>query len=366
MKLIQFELKKMLHNKRFIYLIAFIILFISALFLRNHLFQVTIEQERETYILANIEEAQQNMSQLQQTSLNNANEEKTNQMEEIVNTLYELQNLIPTDNWQQELKIENEFLMQVQAYKTAGGEFSLSNDDINKTLALNMEFLEKNIKPQHSNYSKALPNFLKQTVDILINFGVIIILLIMVGDTLTAEFKQRSIHFLYTQPIKKRTIIRSKFWSAFIIYVIVMICGLTTASCISFFFGEQGTFSYPVLIEQSGNFSFMTIEEYLIIGLTSVTAVILLTLALCLFVSSLFKNTFVSLFFIIGTLIGGYTLFNQLSFANKEWFNPFQYVIMNETITEIGYNWYEGIGITLGLAFLCYLLTLLRIRFVRI
>lgn len=370
MKLFQFELKKMLFNKRFIYLTILILLLISALFLRNQFFQVTIQQERETYILSSIREAQRNINQLQQTILNNPSDEKAkeqvDQMGEIVNTLYELRTIFNTDNWQQELKIENKFLMQVQAYTADGGEFPLLNDQINKTLAINAEHLATDIEPQHDNYSKALPNFLKQTVDLLINFGVIAIILIMVGDTLTAEFKQRSINFLYTQPLKKRTIIRSKFWSAFVIYVIVMIFSLIVASCIPLLFGELGSFSYPVLIEQNGVFSFISIKEYLIFALISVTVVILFVLAICLFVSSLFKHTFISLPMTVVILLGGYTLFNKLSLSNIEWINPFQYLLTNVTITEIGYDWYEGIAITLGIALLCYLLTLWRIRFVRV
>lgn len=367
MKLFQFELKKMMLNKRFIFLIAFIILFLSALFIRNDIYQVTIEQEREKYILSNIQVAQENMNQLLNNPTDEMTQEQAVQMEEIVNTLNELRNVFNTSDWQQELKIENKFLMQLQAYKAGGGEFSSLNDDqINKTLALNTQHLATNIEPQHSNYSKAIPNFMKQTVDILINFGVIAVILIIVGDTLTTEFKQRSIQFLYTQPLKKSTIIHSKFWSGFVIYTIVMICSLLVAWCIPLFFGEQGTFSYPVLIEQDGSFSFMPIKEYLTFSLISVSVIILFVLAFCLIVSLLFKKTFVSLFIIIVVLVGGYTICNQLSVSNIEWFNPFQYVLTNETITAIGYNWNKGIGITLTLAFLCYLLALWRIRFVRI
>lgn len=370
MKLFQFELKKIFFNKRFLYLMIFIILFISALFFRNYIFQATISQEREAYILSSIQEGQRSINHLQQEIINNPDDEKAHekliQMDEIINTLYELRTAFNENDWRKELEIENIYLKQVQAYKTGGGDFSLLNEQINRTLALNAEHLAKNIQPQHQDYSKAQPNFIKQTVDILVNFGVIALILIMVGDTLTGEFEQRSIHLLFSQPLKKSTIIHSKFWSAFIVYVFVIICSLIVAWCIPLFLGEQGTFSYPVLIEQNGDFSFMTIKEYLIYSLISGTVIIVLALTLCLFVSLLFKHTIITLLAMVVILLGGYTLFNQLSISNIAFFNPFQYVLTKETISEIGYNWDKGIGITLALAILFYLLSLWRIHFVRV
>lgn len=369
MKLFQFELKKMIFNKRFLYLMLFILFFISALFLRNHIFQVTIKQEREAYILSSIQESERTVNELQQSILNNPNDEIAKeqeiQMAVIVNTLYDLRSAFNANNWRQELEIENLYLKQVQAYKTGGGEFSLQNNQINKTLALNAEHLATNIEPQHTAYSKAMPNFMKQVVDLLLNFGAIIILLIIIGDSLTREFKQRSIYFLFTQPLKKSTIIHSKFWSAFFIYVLIILCSFIVTVCIPFFFGEQGTFSYPILIEQNGTYSFITIKEYLAYTIISVTAIIMLVLSLNLFISLLFKNTIVSMILLVSLLIGGYGILYQLSFFNIEWYNPFQYVFTKETITETGYYWYKGIGVTLVLAFLCYFFAIWRIRFVR-
>ena len=337
--------------------------------MRNHIFQVTIKQERDAYILSSIQEGQHTINRLEETILKNPNDEtakeQKNQMTVIVNTLYELRSAFNANNWHEELEIENLFLKQVQAYKAGGGEFSLQNNQINKTLALNAEHLATNIEPQYNDYSKAMPNFMKQVMDLLVNFGAIIIILIIIGDSLTKEFKQRSIHFLFTQPLKKSTIIHSKFWSAFFVYVLIILCCFIVAGCISIIFGEQGTFSYPILMEQNGTYSFITIKEYLVYTIISVTVIIILVLSLNLFVCVLFKHTIVSMLLLVILLLGGYWLLHQLSFINIEWYNPFQFVFTKETFTETSYHWYKGIGLTLGLAFLCYFLSLWRIRFVR-
>lgn len=370
MRLFQFELKKIVFSKRFLYIMAFVILCIGALFLRNHIFQATIQQEREQQILSVMREGQRNLSQLQLTVENNPEDtvakEKNIRMGEIVNTLYDVRKAFLAGDWQQELQTENLFLTQLQDYKAMGGEFSYLNADIKRTLARNTEHLATNIAPEHETYSIALPNFMKQMIDIFVNFGVIAVLLILVGDMLTTEFEQRSIHFLYTQPLKKGAVIHSKYWSAVTIYGVVTLCSLITAWGVSLLFGEQGTFSYPVLIEENGIFSFMSISEYIVAALTSATVIVLLFISLCLVFSLLFKNTIVSLLTILVLLIGGYALFEQLSFANIAWLNPFQYVLAKETISEIGYDWYKGIGVTLAATCLCYIVSFVCIRFVRV
>lgn len=369
MRLFQFELKKIVFSKRFLYIMAFVILCIGALFLRNHIFQATIQQEREEYILSAMREGQKNISQLELTIENNPKDEvakeKIIRMEEIINTLFDMRKAFHASDWQQELRIENLFLAQLQDYKAMGGEFSYLSEDIKRTLAYNTKHIATNIAPEHETYSTALPNFMKQIIDIIVNFGIIAVVLILVGDSLTTEFEQRSIQFLYTQPLKKSAIIRSKFWSAVIIYGVVTLCSLVTAWGVALLFGKQGTFLYPILIEENGIFSFMTITEYGIAALTSVTVIILFVISLCLIVSLLFKNTIVSLLTVLILLIGGYALFAQLSFSNIEWLNPFEYVLAKETIHKVGYDWYKGIGVTLTAAFLCYIISLLRIRFVR-
>ena len=369
MRLFQFELKKIVFGKRFLYLIAFLILCIGALFLRNYIFQVTIEQEREEHILSAIRECQQNISQLQLTIAKDPGDEiakeKIARIEEIVNTLFDVRKAIQAGDWHQELQNENLFLTQLEDYKAMGGEFSYLDEDIKRTIATNTQHLVKNIVPEHESYSTALPNFMKQIIDIFVNFGVIVVLLILVGDILTKEFERRSIKFLYTQPFKKSAIIRSKFWIAVAIYSAVTLCSLATAGGVSLLFGEQGTFSYPVLIEENGIFSFMTIADYIVASLTSATAIVLFFIALSFVVSLLFKHTITSLLTILVLLLGGYAIFDQLSFSNIEWLNPFQYVLTKETISEIGYDWYKGIGITLAAAFLCYLISFVSIRFVR-
>jgi ABC-2 type transport system permease protein len=369
MKMFQFELRKIFFNKRFLFMLLFLIIGISLLFARNYIFQETIIKEREQQIISNIQKGQKVINQYQTILVQKPNDQDTKEllvmMSDMVDTLYETRLAFAAKDWKQELEKENQFLTDVLAFKAAGGEIALLNEEIYRTVAMNKQFLTSNIPPEHGSYSIALPNFMKQVVDILANFGAIIIILIIVGDMLTIEFEQRSINFLYTQPLKKSTIIHSKFWSAFFVYCLVLICSLGTTFGIGALLGNPGTFSYPVLVEQGNEFTFLTIGEYLIFSLTSTTVIALLVIALCLFISLIFKHSIATLLILTTILIGGYLLVGRLTSPSIEWYNPFQYVFTKETLITVGHNWYKGITSTLSFALLCYLLALLRIRTVR-
>lgn len=370
MRMFQFEIKKIFFNKRLLYLLLFLLIGIALLFARNFAFQESIMKEREQQIISYIQQGQKIINQYQTTLVKDPNDENTKAllviMTSMVDTLYETRAAFIENDWKQELEKENQFLNDVLAFKAAGGDYALLNDTIQRTVATNKQLLTSNIPPEAEGYSIAVPNYLKQVVDILVNFGAIIIILIVIGDMLTVEFEQRSINFLYTQPLKKSTIIHSKFWSAVVVYGLVIFCGLATAFGISAMFGKQGTFLYPLLVEQGDQLNFLTISEYLFFALTSTTVIALFVIALCLLVSLIFKHSIATLLIITVILIGGYLLLGQLTFPSKEWLNPFQYVFTKETIMSVGHDWYKGIAITLFLALLCYLLAILRMRFIRV
>lgn len=207
MKLLQFELKKILRRKRFFLLLILVIGCIGILFLRNQFFQSAIEKERNQQLSSYLQEAQQLSNQYQIMLNRNPNDEESKAKSIMINTIISSLNGVRTainaDNWQKQLQEENHFLSQLLDYKAAGGDYSLKNEDIRRQLVLNIQHLAVNIPPEHETYSITLPNFLKQVVDVFVNFSAIIVLLLVIGNIVTSEFKKRSILLLFTQPIKK-------------------------------------------------------------------------------------------------------------------------------------------------------------------
>lgn len=343
----------------------FIILSISLLFARNHLFQAFIEKETQQEIDALIQEGKKYIKVYEEN--NKEAQDQLLTVTTMVNTLIQLRDSIGKEDWRQTVTIENNYLMQLKTYKELGGEFTVSTQEMDNKLALNQKLLDENIPPEHETYSKALPNFMKQVVDIYITFGAIVILLFLIGNILSSEFKNRSIQFLYTQPIKKTSIVSSKLWSALIVYIVMTFIAFTTVCTIGLIFGETGSFYYPIVIEQHNTFTFITITEYMLYAMAVTSATIFLMLALSLLVSLVVKRTVASMIVLIGILVGGYALFTYINQPDIAWYNPFQYVIPQNTILLQNTSlWYQGIPIVIGLGIVCYLLSIIKMKFTRV
>lgn len=372
MKLLNFELKKIIISKKFLFMMLFIIASISLLFARNHIFQAFIEKEaQQEEVDALIQEGQASIKLYETETTkekdNKEAQEKLLAVNTMVDTLYKLRDAVDTGDWRQTLMTENNYLMQLKTFKELGGEFSVSSKETDNKLALNQKLLDDNIPPEHATYSKALPNFMKQVVDIYITFGAIVILLFLIGNILSSEFKNRSIQFFYTQPIKKTSIVSSKFWSALIVYIFMTLIAFATVLTVGFIFGEKGSFYYPVLIEQNNTFTFITITEYMLYAMAVTSATMFLILALSMLVSLVVKRTVATIILLLSIFAGGYMSFTFINRPDIAWYNPFQYVLPQNTILLQNTSlWYQGIPIVIGLGVVCYLLSILKMKFARV
>lgn len=370
MELLSFELKKNLFSKRFSYLIIGIFVTVGLLFVRNIIFESYIEkdalQEVEDLLdisygntrmhQANLEKNPEDIEEKDRYVLNSA----------MLKLLYEIRTLVGTDDWQNKLLLENEYLEKVTEYKEAEGEHPYSIREINRIQALNQKFLAENIKPEHANYSNALPNFMKTVVDLFFSFGAILILLLLVGDILSLEFENQSIHLLRTQPLNPKHIVSSKFVSSLILYLLTTVMMLLGAFLFGLIFGEEGTFDYPLLMEKENVITFLSVLDYMIIGIFLISIMIPFLISLCLLYSLMFKQTLPTLFAILVTIIGGYVITSSITWAPLAWFNPFQYLLpANIILYQNGQNWYQGIPVVLLVTLVSYLISIHKIKLSR-
>ncbi|MCU9614934.1 ABC transporter permease subunit [Caldibacillus lycopersici] len=367
MKLLVFELRKIIFDKKFLYLTIFLFAGIAILFLRNMLFDSYIEKEEQqkidSYVLTN----QSNKRLLERTLEVDPNNEELQQLktinDQMLETLFELRSIRSLDDWQTRLMLENEFFQMAAEYKNAGGDHPLSFEEIEKTIALNQKLLQENIKPEHPTYTTALPNFLMIVTNLFINLGAISLLLLFVGDIVSSEFENRSIYFLYTQPLNKIAIFTSKWISSIFVYLFIIFILYGTAIILPLLFGDKGTFQYPILLEKNQEIRFITMKDYLIQSFIIVSIIILVVVNVCMFYSLYFKNTLGSLFALSGTLFAGYAV-TFIPWKFLFWLNPFQYLLGESRILDQNNSlWYQGIAAGVVLSLLMYLLSLQKIKF---
>src|SRR5699024_4565515 len=165
------------------------------------------------------------------------------------------------------LQTENELYLGMEEYMEAGGDPLLPPDEMAHQLALNEKLMEDGIEPQHDRYSLAMANFMKQITDLLLSLGAIVLFVLVLGDKLSGEYENRTIHLLFTQPMDKRKVVTSKFTSSVVIYFLVLAFIYAMTAVVGWLLGEPGTFSYPITAEQNGAIVYMTIGEYILLAL---------------------------------------------------------------------------------------------------
>lgn len=366
MKLLPFELKKMIYNKKFLYLCLLLVGLVIIVFSRNWVFESYIDKEARQRVDDLIRASQSNGRMLIHSLEKDPENEELKTLQsinyDIIDILYELRNNVTSDDWRTRLQMENEFLPYILEYKNAGGDHPLSHTEIAQTIAHNKKLLDENIKPEHPTYSLAFPNFLKIMTDLFINFGAILLLILFIGDLFSSEFENRSIGLLFTQPLNKQSVITSKFFGSVIIYLIITIVVFSTSTILGLLLGKEGTFHYPLLIEKNNEFYFITIADYLIQGLTITSVFVLLVISLIMIMGLLLKNTMTALFVLLVTILGGFSLtFLPWNFFN--WINPFQYLLAEDIILYQNESvWYQAIPVSLTLTIVLILLSRTRIK----
>src|SRR5690625_3364156 len=366
MRLLLFELKKVIFDKKFLYLILILIAGIVALFMRNVIFQSYIEKEALEEVESYVSTSQSN-ARLHRDSLKSDPDNEELQTLESINldmldTLSELRDIIETDDCQMELRLKNDFFVNTANYKNKEGDHPLTFEEIEQAIALNEKLLEENIKPEHDTFSKALPNFLKIVMDVFINFGAIIMIILFIGDVFSSEYENRSVNLLFTQPLNKTHLVTSKFISSIFIYIFLTLSVIIATTMVGLLFGSDGTFEYPILIEINDGYEFMTIREYISQGIIMASAIVLMTISLSMLLGILFKHTLTTLLVLLGILLGGYVMI-LIPWDPIFWINPFQYVFAQEMIiNQVNSVWYQGIPAALLVTIVCYLMSLHQIK----
>jgi ABC-2 type transport system permease protein len=359
MRLLSFELKKILFSKKFLYILIGIVIGVAFLMARNLIFESSIEKEAservDELLEINFANAKMHQSILEEDPENEEEQELRRLNSAMINNLYEARNVLEPNQFQQRLRLQNVYYSTAKEYKEKGGEHSLTFQEISHSLALNKKLLESTIPPEHETYSRAFPNFIKQVIDLFITLGALIIVLLVLGEIMSSEFENRSINLLFTQPLKRTHILASKFWSSIIVYMITTVFLFAVTFIIGYVFGYQGTFNYPIVIEVNDTIEFLTIAEYMMFAIIAVSLSVFMIIALCLLFSLFFKHTLATLFAVLLALLVGYGLSAMVSWTPFTWVNPFQYLLPKEIILfQNGRVWWQGIPTLLVLTTICY------------
>lgn len=351
MKLVKFELKKVLSQRKFIILSFLVATCVLGIFYRNVVFQEEIGTSLSESMYPHYSEALQLQQQFEkelEKETQSKNFQAGYENVQVMNqTIKELQTAIQNNNWAQLPQFEINFFETVKTHLDLGGTYgSISVDDLEKKMAKASILLKLQLPYESEEYSLAVPNFMKTVTTTLFSFFGIILLIFIIGNIVTEEYETKSIKTLYTQPFKKSKIILSKY----LIMILAILISIVVFFISSFIFphlfdGSSGSFSYPQLINGPDEYTYITTTDYLIKYLTLFTAVASFAFSLVILFSVILKNRFSTMVLSLLVLSTGVFLTNQLAFLHTI-FNPFYFFLFLEVMERLlgmGSLWYAAV-----------------------
>ena len=341
MSLIKFEWKKIHQAKLPYYLLAFTLLAISLLFVRNVWQQQQIISEQVTYFNKFSSDVRMEMEgdrELLKAAPNPALEDKMATGSSLNMELGELTTNLQSGKRVEALSSEVSVYDIATIYKSKEGTFALASQDVEAEKALNKELIALQLPKEDINRSVMPSVFTYFVVKMLISgFGVLFVLLTLIGFV-TREYEEKSIRLAYTLPVKRAHHLLVKL--GLFIGVGIAWVGISTvyAYTISTLFGTSldGQFQYPLTLIGE---DWVTVQDLLQrfswIGLLVMAAV--LTIGWAIAVSA--RSTVVSYIMILAVIGGGSYL--ALEGATSSW-NPLQLfnlpgaLLTSETATTLG------------------------------
>lgn len=345
MKLLRFEFKKLLRQKKYLWLIIVVTLSIGALFSLNT-YQRSRLQNRWIIYQA-IDEFRPlsnewNKREVQLIRLKdegNFTHEHEKQLEysrDLGWSLNFLRAYTAFDRWENITMAKDRVLIAIENFATAGGEFSvLEGVDREAAMAKNAWMLEHHIQYEYERSPVTQHLFLKQISSILLGVFGLGLLLILLGNTITEEKEQKTWLTLKSQPISQGKLILSKYIVLMIFAVLFSILVIGIGFLIpEIIDGRTLNSKYPIVLNTEHGFAIMSIKEYLLRTAILFLCSISILMSFSLMISK-FVNKSINLFLIVGiTTTIGYIVTSPL----KSLMNPF--FLFNYNSIEVINNWY--------------------------
>ncbi|MCM3357865.1 ABC transporter permease [Psychrobacillus sp. MER TA 171] len=356
-KIFLFEIKKILHAKAFTIFILLTVLFICGLYTRNVLQQDMISATKVQQFSEHrgnvFQEIERNRQELETASDPEA-ENKLNAALNLYDEITELIQAVQDKKWEVELATEIKVYQSAIAYQDMNGNFRQSKADMLDTISLNEELLKEGLPKEGLNLSIQTSLFMKNVVALLLNpFGFLVLLLIL-GTSITREFEEKNIQMVYVLPLSRHYYLMNKFVSFFVLGVLWMSIVFLTSFLLPYLFTDnmENGFSYP-LATTEGNF--LTSGNYLREAFSYSFVYMIFSVALITLTGFLVRNTIISYLLIIFLHIGNYiVLVNDFVYQ----VNPFTYGMIDLAVLNDKTKVFFGGSLLLGVSIILILVAI--------
>lgn len=341
MKMLGFEVKKVIKQRKYLWVFLILILVTSGMFSMN-LYQRSRQQGRwerweNLQWLSPLQKEweDQESALIRKRDIHGLTENEELQLahsREVGSSLSRLRVAISLERWEEFHETNKRFLDNLQMYISYGGEFSVL-EGMEREIAIekNAWLLENGNQYEIEYYPTTQHSFLVQMSSILLGMVGLAILLIFFGNTVTEEKERYTWLTIKTQPISKFKLIASKFIAYLLMCTLFIFAVLAISLLVSLILkGRTLDLSYPQVLIAGEQFTIISTGEYLLRNVFLFFCASVITFGISLLVSK-WVNKSTNLYLIVGGLLAlGYT--STMMFKSP--LNPFYLLNVQQILAK--------------------------------
>ncbi|MFD1032878.1 ABC transporter permease subunit [Metaplanococcus flavidus] len=328
MKLYIFELKKIVKQKSFLWLLLLVALTTAFIFQQNAAMQegkVERVYEQTEAINGEVGQSIERLAEDQMDGLlDDAGLQQLELLKEMRSALYPWRDAIYQAKWEEVPLHEGEFLVLLQLFNESGGELSALTG-LEKEIAIekNDWLLEHGLAYEEEAFPVSPHLVLIESGLFLLGLVGVAILLLVFGGTLTSEKENSTWLTLRTQPTSKRQIVLAKLGGVLTVALLYTLLVIGIGLLVPLAFGDLSLIlQYPQVLTGDGEFAILSSFSFLIRALLLFFAAVLVGFSLCLFLSVWIKNSFTLNIAVFFVLLTGLTVTQSVPLLQSA-FNPF-------------------------------------------
>lgn len=340
MSLLKFELKKIWRQRKLIWLLAIVLLFIGWSFYQNKIEQDLMGKEAEEKILPIVLKADQLYAQLMPLERENRlSAEQVIQFDSLNNmatATFQWKSAIYGKRWDEIPLVENAFFTYLAKYEEAGGAFTaLEGIEREKAIEKNAYLVEHHL-PYANETNPVSPALqMSKITPVLLGPAGLLLLVLLFGNAYTSEKEQQTLLTLRTQPLRRGTLMLAKYAGLLVVMVFFLASIAIGGWVIPVSFGD--TFNdllYPQFLEMGDSFTIIPVWRHLLNVATLFLGAGTFLFALLLLISTQLKSSFSTIMLTGFLTMIGIVLTDALPITQTPW-NPFQLFRPDRFLTEM-------------------------------
>ncbi|MCP1160638.1 ABC transporter permease subunit [Bacillus infantis] len=336
MKHIMFELKKLIRQKKFLWLFFIVLLYTMAVYF-YHYQQYPEMKDRAYFVVQQLDvEARGVQTQLtlaqKETPENPLIAEQLTEVQGMLSSIFQWKVAVTEERWGDVPKPEGEFLSHLQAFLDSGGVFTgITQSEIQARLDKSRWLQKYNLPYEDEEYPLSAHLILKGGSSVF--FGVIglVLMVLLFGGSLSQEKEQNTWSTLATQLISRWRLAAGKYMSLLVSAVLFAVIVIGVSVLIPLVVHQQDlSMQYPVIAGSEDAAAIIPIYQFVLRAILFFVCASAFLFGLIFFFSSWTKNTFMSIMLTVFFSLAGFILTDMHAVLQRP-FNPFR-LLMADTL----------------------------------